>query len=646
MYAAGETAARVFERTNLSEKNVRRLVKRCTAVCADGAIAGFYALLSSFRLQSYTRSKAVHHVIGGGSGGCSGALQQLFNRFPEVEAWVESLVCKDGKPGFAVHEARIPYGELHTEFLRKLGELGLTRDDWPFNTENLGYKSLCIYCGRLINEDSYGGKKARFGPDAARRSTVGNGFRSLLPPLRPFGAAQLDFTRVDAASIISIENPYGVCIDVPLPRWHFGLIVEERFGLAIGVCIALELNPSSDSVLELIETAIRPIEAKEGDPKLAFVVDGKILPNQLFPELAYQGFNILKMDNAKSNAAAEVVANIIDTVGCAVNFGPIKAWWRRGLVERIFGALTRKGLQRLPSTYGSGPSDTRRSDSPNYEAVKFKIKLSELVAVIYGCIREYNEARGDTLMKASPIAALQASMHHPASGFMFLPLPRESQQDLRLMSHIEHVTIRGNIKKNIRPYVSIGRWRYTSTTLARLYSLIGEKAIAYCDRRQSDRVRLTVISTGEDLGWVYPPRRWADVAISFRDRALINSKGYAAQLSEKPLSPVRQWVNLKAEELSKKTPNKSKRPTSSKDALALAKIAPKIEEFERQKTHSDPIESADKLELNLENARVSAKDNFATNLGCDGQEVNAGVTRHDPFGLFTLPEFLPIPKGE
>lgn len=37
---------------------------------------------------------------------------------------------------------------------------------------------------------------------------------------------------------------------------------------------------------------------------------------------------------------------MIDTVGCAVNFGPVRAWWRRSLIERIFGELTRKGLQR------------------------------------------------------------------------------------------------------------------------------------------------------------------------------------------------------------------------------------------------------------------------------------------------------------
>ncbi|TFW31780.1 hypothetical protein [Massilia horti] len=648
MYADGESAATIFDETGKDAQEVRRLVKRCISQAGDGEITGFYALLKGWRPDGYKRTAAVQHVRGGGSGGCAGALRQLFDRYPDVEEYIRALFLPESS-SHSVDEVRIPYMELHGEFTTKLRELGLTDDDWPFNTENVGYKSLRKYCISLLGCDSARWIRARSGEEAARRTTVGNGQKSILPSLRAFGAVQLDFHLVDAASIIVIENAFGVEIDLPLRRWYFGLLVEEKLGLVIGVYIALELNPSSDSVLEVIESALRPLSFKEGDPRCALIVDKKVLPNQMFPELEHQCFSVLKMDNAKCNTAAEVVSNIIDTVGCAVNFGPIKAWWRRDLIERVFGALTRRGLQRLPSTYGSGPGDTRRSASPNQEAVRFRIMLNELVAIIYGCIREHNETRGDTLQKAAPIQALQAAMRHPASGFLRLPLPKPAQEDLRLMAHVEEVTVRGNLKKNVRPYVNIGRWRYTSPGLAQRYDLIEQKLIAYCDRRSTALVRVTVKDTGEDLGWIEPPRKWAGIQISFRDRALINSAGYSAQLHENGLSTVRRWVHGRADEITKKRRGKSKAPRCSKDALALARIAPKLERAEAEAEvevkeralpePTAPQQPPSKSHLRPAPAQVVEVGNHVESVGVDGP-------RMDPFGLNSIPDMHPIERGD
>lgn len=652
MYANGDSQETILESTGKDRGEVRRLVKRCLTLADDGQIAGFYALLNGWRTEGYVRTSKVVHTIGSGSGGCSGALRQLFDRFPEVEEHIQSLFFKDDGP-HAVQEARISYQDLHAEFKSKLEELGLSENDWPFNTAGEGYQALRRYCIGLLHDDSNRWIAARSGEEAARRGAVGSGRKPILPRLRGFGAVQLDFHLVDAASVILVENYEGVDIPIPVPRWHIGLMVEERWGLVIGVFIALEFTPSGDSVLETIETALRPLTFDESNPRCAFVVDGKVLPNQLFPELAFQGFSVLKMDNAKSNAAAEVVSNIIDTVGCAVNFGPVRAWWRRDLIERIFGKLTRKGLQRLPSTLGSSPTDTRRSKSPNAEAVRFEIKHTELVAIIYGCIRKHNEARTKKLHQASPVDALEAAMRHPASGFLSLPLPRVAQENLKLMSHIEEVTVRGSRKDNVRPHINIGGWRYTNATLAQSYDLIGQKLIAYCDRRASQIVSVTVKETGEQLGCVEPPRQWTDIPISFRDRAIINSTGEGLRHSENGLSTVREWVNQKAEKLAEKYQRRSKRPRTAKEALAVARISTKLAEAEASRSKpADPVSSRStdthpiSLESSTPNELSVAAPEPKQNHVVKPQVRHENVPGFDPFGLHSIPDMYPVEKGD
>src|SRR5471032_3315513 len=137
----------------------------------------------------------------------------------------------------------------------------------------------------------------------------------------------------------------------------------------------------------------------------------------------------------------------MDTIGCAVNFGPVRAWWRRHLVERIFEKLTQRGLQRLPSTHGKGPGDPRSRD-PNAKAIKFRIMLTDLISVIYDCIREHNTQENEGLQWASPLQTVQAALNHPASGLILQPLPMLTQRSLWLTMHIEESTVRANLDRN------------------------------------------------------------------------------------------------------------------------------------------------------------------------------------------------------
>lgn len=569
MYADGIPHADITAATNVARETIFYLVRRCLTGAADGTIAGFRALVPWQRLAGYERRAPVDHIAGSGPGGCAGALTQLFSLYPEVERNIRSRYL--GLDGQGLLVVRISYAQLHGEFLDQLRALGLTDEDWPFNTANCGYKSLRAFCLELLEEQPTRWFGARAGEEAVRRHGVGSGQHSVFPQLRGYGACQLDFHKVDAASVMILETEDGGRLPVPIARWHIGFLIEERWNLVLGAFVALELTPSGDSVLEVIESALRPPPPTSETACCHLTVDGKVFPLQVKPELAYQGFSVLKMDNAWSNAATEVVDNIIRTVGCAINFGPVKAWWRRHPVERIFGKLTERGLKRLPSTLGSGPKDTRRS-KPLEKAMKFEITVRDLTDIIHGCIREHNEEGNEGNSFASPMGALQHALARPESGTFLQPLPRAVQQDLKLLAHVEVVVVRGDRDKNIRPYVTLGRWRYTNAVLASAYRLIGRELLVYCDRKDVQVAHATVLETGEQLGRLQAPVGKQGLHVSWRNRALMNNAGLSRRNRERGSPVVTRWIELKEDELRERGKLAKNRKRASKDALDVAKV--------------------------------------------------------------------------
>jgi len=569
MYLSAQSYVAIRATLGMSPQEVRRLVGRCTVSAADGSTFGFAALVPGVRVEGYNRTAPVKRSLGSGSGGCAGALTMLFKRMPELREYIEDIYLKRGK---GLHNAHISYRDLHGSFLTKLREFGIGEHDWPFSTKDCGYKSLRKYCVSLLNDDPSRWVRARGGIPAARRTSVGSGTWPIIPVMRGMTTCQLDFHKVDAESVIIFETSDGARLPLPVARWHIGLLVEERWGLVLGAFIALEKNPSGDSVLEVVESALRPANSTSEGLFCALTVDGKVLPNQLLPELGHLGFSILKMDNAWSNAATEVVDNIIRTVGCAINYGPVRAWWRRSLIEQIFGHLTRRGLQRLPSTVGSNPQDPVKHN-PTAQAKKFEITSQDLRDVVYGCIREHNETRSERIGFATPMSALANCFNKPGSSVFSQPLPLPIQENLKLLTHTEIVTVLGNAEKNIRPYVNLGRWKYTSDRLASSYHLVGRKLILYCDRRDVQNVHATVLDTGEQLGQIYAPHKFSHLKLTWRERVHMNNAGLALKQRENGQSPISRWLETRNAKLKGRKKGKKSGLPSRTEALKMAGAA-------------------------------------------------------------------------
>lgn len=616
MYARGVEYAHIRAQTGMHRPEVRRLIHRCLSQASDGSIFGWFGIVKGIRVKTYERTSQVIHERGSGSGGCAGALAQLFGRYPEVQELVDALYFGEATGG-AAPTARISIAELHNQFKKALRDRGFSDADWPFNTDNCGYNSLARYCTALELNERERAVLPRGGREAENRHALGNGHSPLFSPIRPYTCVQLDFHKVDAASVFSLTNDHGAPFVVPLARWHFGLIIEEVTGACMGYCVALELTPSADSVLETVQSALSGNDAH--------VVSGEqsALIYEIVPSLQQQCFSVLKMDNAWSNASTEVVNNIITVMGAAVNFGPVRSWWRRSLIERIFGRLTELGLKRLPSTFGSGPSDTR-VDRPQDAAAKFKIDVKVLSDVFRQCIRKHNITVGRRGQWMAPAERLKNALQMPSSGVFRNPLPTHHGRVARLLMHREEVTVRGNAKKNIRPYFVLGQHRHTNIELANRFWLIGKKLLVSVNRRLAREVYAIVADTGEDLGRMVPAGPWSRSECSWRDRVLLQRAGNAVHrrsVDEDPLEIFQQHTESDLAALS--SPQKKR---ASKTALSLAKSM----QYKSDSAHNDARPSGSQQEAEKpapEDARGTEKSTV----------LASPKKRRDPFGLALVP---------
>ncbi|WP_141104356.1 hypothetical protein [Noviherbaspirillum denitrificans] len=567
MYAEGDNYEDIHAATRKKAGEVRRLVKRCVKF-HNGSIIGFVALLPGRRTERYTRKKEIRRGIADGSGGCAGALSALLEKYPDLETHVSNLLFK--RSSEEIHEARIPYTKLHKRVLRWLRDKGFSDSDWPFCTKNAGYEAIRRYCHKLREDELDRWILVRSGKDASRRSNVGNGYLPLIPARRPLEICELDFHKVDAATVILITTPLGEEIAIPLSRWHIGILVCEGSRAILGYAFAFELTPSSDSLLEVVESALGVHSTQPGAIVSPINLGNNVLPNQIVPQLQWLCFSVLRLDNAWANLSTVPVNQIVDLIGCAVNYGPIRAWWHRPVVERIFEEVTKNGAQRLPSTFGTGSSDTKR-DNPNKTAIELQVRLTDLTAIIETCIRDYNDTPTEGLYSSTPLSMLRNAVERGASAFFPQPLPKRSRIQTGLTSHVVEAVVRGSLKKNIRPYIEIDRCRYTNQLLSCSYNHLNKRLVVYINRLDVSDARAVLKDTGEDLGKLVAESKWRKQGVSVRDRKKINQLGRSKRLHFLGEDAIASWGKKKKTELLEKRKSKASKNRSSKSALELAR---------------------------------------------------------------------------
>lgn len=597
--------AEITALTGLSRSEIRRLVKRCLTVAADGTIYGYRGLLPNLRISPYKRIAPVIPDQLHAKGGYAGAWQQLLHRFPDLEPLIEDSVFprqrrKAGEP--------LDFQALWGEVLEFLRRAGLTNQDYPLGCARQGEKALRHHIRQLEQRDMERSIRIRHGMTAAQRwRMIKSATHRLIAPCRVGSFAILDYYLVDALSIFTMSNEQGESFEFSASRWYIGVIVDELLGAILGACATLETNPSSDSALETLDCVINPERYINADLHGIRLADNRVFIQQMVPEHANTSFAVLRLDNAWANVANDVIRNAVYCFGCAVNFGPSYCWVTRAIGERVIKEIASRGPQRLPSTTGKNVTSGLHKDAAK-QAIRYRIGMGDLMKCILDVCRDHNASRTERLDYSSPAMALHNAYSTTDGPLVSAPIPGATRIDSRLLDLVVIRTVRGNPRAGVRPYIQFNGRRFSNDVLESRVDLIGQDLLCRVKRFDGDIMFATTVHDHIAIGRLKPDRH-AGRGRSLRYDAHLRKVGATKQSQQRP-----------AMAYARKTDNPQpckKRSRPDKTALMEAKAM----QNERRHTVEPP----------------SSTDTPHTTYSVAGgdDELTAWQGSEDPFGLFT-----------
>lgn len=565
MYILNSSYEEIVKETGIGQSWVRKLFYRCLQPAPDGAIYGFRALVKNCHIVGYNRVAEPPNGFPDATKkpGYAGAFTQLLERYSnELPSLIESHVLRvRGKGHKSIPVVKVKWVTLKNEIHDFLRKNGVGENDYPFNTADKGYNAIANICRSILFKKPIPWITARCGKEAGKRAQIGNGVPSIIQATGPYQILELDFHKHDTAAIVEIETPNGEMIDALVPRWWIGALVDTYDRAIISSSDSFEPQTTEACVLELLDSAIQPPAPLEEERRFSVNSDGNWLPNQIYPELAFHGWNILKLDRAWAHKSTNVISSLIATVGCAICFGRVREWWCRALVERTFGQLTQMGAQQLPSTFGTGPKDSLRQD-PDLQAIRYRFRQSDICDFAKSNVRWANEDGKEGNFYVKPLVFLKHVVDGQCANYIPAPLPLARKNDRPLMWITIRCRVEGNPHSGIAPHVRTRRCRFRGIELARAWHLIGKTVFLQIYRHDIRKARIVIEKTGEILGEVLPDHRWLSLAVSWRNFCMIQKHGLQQRLDGRPKEPVLEFLSRAAAELAsqkKQKPSKSNR---------------------------------------------------------------------------------------
>lgn len=577
-YLDGRKHSFIAREYGIERAEVGRLLARCIKPHRDGRIYGERALIPGTHCASYRRSKVVEVQPAHAHGGASGALTQLFDRFPDLRELVEDLFTRRIKRG-EINESRIPVKGIHKRFIDKCRALGIT-DGYPFTTKWLGLRSLGKYLSHLLNE--HRALAARMGEDTARRAEVSEGAGNGASISRPYQRVQFDGHRIDAFFTILLTHALGHAVPVTLPRLWVLVIKDVLSRAILGYCLSLNAEYSARDVMLCIRRAVQPWQPRSlGIPGLKYPEHGGF-PSAVIPELKGALWDELEYDNAKANLGHGPRSFLTEVIQSSLNAGRIKAPERRAFLERFFKTLEENGFHRLASTTGSGPGDSRRRD-PEKSALKYEMRLEHLEDLLEVLIAQYNGTPHTSLGYRTPLEVLK---FHVAQGIPIRTLPEERRTDLALTGDKVIRTVRGQLKTGRSPYVELEGVVYRNEVLSRSHELIGQR-LALRVNPDDMRCVTAFLESGAELGVLTALGPWGRTPHTLEARRAINSlrarKLFAYTEGQDPILAYQEHLANEGiskkraraayEKTKRKAETKSSKPTDGMDTADIAATA-------------------------------------------------------------------------
>ncbi len=515
-YMQGLAVHSIAAKAGISRQELHRVVRRCLAEHPDGRIWGFRACLSHRHQRPHRRLVSIDGVRQSQRGGAAGALTLLFEQHPHIQQMVDKWFLNQLEKEL-IHESRMPVKAIHKRFLDACRAAGLTIRHYPFNMNHRARRALASYLRRLYKTHPKAATKARHGAEVARRLVLAAADADNAVT-RPYERVEFDGHHLDIFCTIDLPNPYGGVHTVTLDRLWLLAIKDVFTRVILGYVISFNAEYTAEDVLRCIKHAVTPWSRLTLTiPGLAYP-GGSGLPSGRFPQCAWALWDELWFDNAKANLANAVRTTLTRVIGCAINAGPVSTPQRRPHIERFFQTLEENGFHRLPSTTGSGPNDSRRTQ-PEAAALRYHFSYQHLIELLDVMIARYNAEPHAGLGHRSPLDMLEYHLVHEEAEMR--TLPETKRQSLALLNLRVVRRIRGDLKQGKCPYVEYEGVRYYNDVLRRSPDLIGEKLTLLVDPEDL-RCLTGYLDDGQEFGILTAHGFWSRSPHSLTVRKAIN----------------------------------------------------------------------------------------------------------------------------
>lgn len=494
---------KIAKQARTTQKELRRILVRVFTPKDDGSNRnfGFEALISNKRVKRYTRkSPAVMNRNGDGG---AGLFLQLIKRFEEQGLgnflWKQAVGKKTGD---AVPERKKQFLDIHDSFLKKLKQLGVKESEYPFTAKNKGLVSMRAFILAIRDQ--------RLGEYMRRRELEYD--RRWVDPLKatpplwvpfPFETLIFDGHAMDTQLVVMVPMPEGFTKAVPIQRICLMGAADKASRAIVGYKLVIAREYNSEDVLQTLASAVtpwKPLDLKI--PGLKYP-EGTGLPSGVIPACAWALWDVLELDNAWANVSKRTREALARRIHCIINDGPAKVPELRAILERIFRTIEERTGHRLPSTYGSGPDDTRRTN-PDQAALKYVITIDDLRELLDVEIARYNATPHSGLYNQSPLTYIRTAL---AGGLDLRHVFEDEREEFGLDEIEIWRPVHGSLADGKRPYIQYENVLYRNDVLSECASLIGTE-IKLRVRVSDLRVIQAFLPDGTSLGRLVAAGVW------------------------------------------------------------------------------------------------------------------------------------------
>jgi len=448
-------------------------------------------------------------------------MQSVLDLHPELRASFEKRIFKSHRQ-HELGEAKRPRLTLWKWFLDELQKLGYKQlNQWPFNTQNMGYVTVCNYIKDVLEANPKQTARVLGGPDVEKKLISGDGVDR--PVVSIFQRVEMDAHKIDGRFCVMMPGMDGDYVPKIIYRIWVIVILDVCSRAVLGYYLSMGKEVSKDDVLRTIKMALTRWHRRILSFSDNAYQDGAALPSGVSDQYVGICWDETSVDGALAETCKHVEKVLIDVVGSKLltpksGFSSRRSKDDRPFIESFFRNLASKGFQRLSNTTGAKPSEKKGRD-PDKVAFTSQFQLEYAEELLDVIIANYNATPHTGLGHRSPLEYIQFISSRPGISIRCA----DSNSVQGILTYRRKCRVNGNLKDGRKPHVNFEGARYTNETLQQRFDLVDN--FIWVVNHLEDDARVVQASTidGQVLGILRASPPWHKLPHSLKVRQAINA---------------------------------------------------------------------------------------------------------------------------